>query len=178
MSRLLPLVGFLLLAALFGFGIWWNTGHDPQAIASPLLDKPVPAFRLPVLGTTREAGTGDLMGKPYVLNVFGSWCVECVHEHAVLSNQVKALGLPLVGFNYKDAPEDAQAWLQQHGNPFDVVLADRDGRAGLDLGVYGAPETFIVDAHGVIRYKHVGPLTPQVVEHEMQRVVATLGRAP
>lgn len=177
MSRFLPLFAFLALVALFGFGIWWNTQHDQHEIVSPLIDKPAPAFALPVLGDeTRKVDKQSLLGKPYILNVFGSWCIECVHEHPVLSSSVKALGLPLVGLNYKDDPKDATAWLAEHGNPFDVVIVDRDGRAGIDFGVYGAPETFLIDGKGVIRYKHVGPITPEVVVNEIQPALAALAR--
>lgn len=177
MSRLLPLVAFLLLAGLFGFGIWWNTGHDPHDIASPLIDKPAPAFALPVLGEpSRTVDKASLLGKPYLLNVFASWCVECVHEHPILMTGVKRLGIPLVGFNYKDEPQAATAWLAEHGNPFDVVVADRDGRAGIDFGVYAAPETFLIDAKGVIRYKRIGPITPDVLESEIRPAIAALAK--
>ncbi|KJV32034.1 DsbE family thiol:disulfide interchange protein [Luteibacter yeojuensis] len=177
MSRFVPLLGFVLLVALFGFGIWWNTGHDQHEIVSPLINKPAPAFSLPVLGDeTQHVSKQQLLGKPYFLNVFGSWCIECVHEHPVLSEQVKNLGLPLVGFNYKDDPKDAAAWLTEHGNPFDRVIVDRDGRAGIDFGVYGAPETFLIDGKGVIRYKHVGPITPEVVEKEFRPALAALAK--
>lgn len=177
MTRFVPLAAFFLLVGLFGFGIWWNTQHDQHEIVSPLINKPAPAFDLPVLGDdTRKVGKQSLLGKPYFLNVFGSWCIECVHEHPVLSGEVKALGLPLVGFNYKDDPADATAWLAQHGNPFNVVIVDREGRAGIDFGVYGAPETFLIDAKGVIRYKHVGPITPDVVANEFRPALAALAR--
>ena len=125
---------------------------------------------------TRKVDKQSLLGKPYFLNVFGSWCIECVHEHPVLSADVKQLGLPLVGFNYKDDPQDATAWLAEHGNPFDVVIVDRDGRAGIDFGVYGAPETFLIDGKGVIRYKHVGPITPDVVAKEFRPALAALAK--
>ncbi|QWT21779.1 DsbE family thiol:disulfide interchange protein [Bacillus sp. NP157] len=177
MSRFLPLLGFALLVVLFGFGIWWNTQHDQQEIVSPLIDKPAPAFALPVLGdATRTVDKQSLLGKPYFLNVFGSWCIECVHEHPVLSGAVKGLGLPMVGFNYKDDPQDATAWLAEHGNPFDVVIVDRDGRAGIDFGVYGAPETFLIDGKGVIRLKHVGPVTDEVVAKEFRPALAALAK--
>jgi len=175
MSRLMPLFVFLALCGLFGFGIWWNTQHDQHEIVSPLIDKPAPAFSLPVLGEPdRHVDKASLLGKPYFLNVFGSWCIECVHEHPVLSREVKDLGLPLIGLNYKDDPADATAWLGEHGNPFDVVIADRDGRVGIDFGVYGAPETFLIDGKGVIRYKHVGPITPDVVTHEFRPALQAL----
>ncbi|WP_413623478.1 DsbE family thiol:disulfide interchange protein [Luteibacter sp. Lutesp34] len=177
MSRLLPLFAFLLLVGLFGFGIWWNTQHDQHEIVSPLIDKPAPAFSLPVLGEpARTVGKASLLGKPYFLNVFASWCIECVHEHPMLMTDVKQLGLPIVGFNYKDDPQAATAWLAEHGNPFDVIVADRDGRTGIDFGVYAAPETFLIDERGVIRYKRIGPITPEVLEKEIRPALAALAK--
>ncbi|HVI55789.1 MAG TPA: DsbE family thiol:disulfide interchange protein [Luteibacter sp.] len=177
MSRLLPLLGFLILVGLFGFGIWWNTQHDQHEIVSPLIDKPAPAFALPVLDdAARTVTKTSLLGKPYFLNVFASWCIECVHEHPILMTQMKQLGLPLVGFNYKDDPQAATAWLAEHGNPFDVIVADREGRSAIDFGVYAAPETFLVDAKGVIRYKRIGPITPEVLDKEIRPALAALAK--
>ncbi|MET0256864.1 MAG: DsbE family thiol:disulfide interchange protein [Luteibacter sp.] len=177
MSRLLPLFVFLGLVGLFGFGIWWNTRHDQHEIVSPLIDKPAPAFALPVLGDpTRTVDKASLLGKPYLLNVFASWCIECVHEHPILLTDVKKLGLPIVGLNYKDDPQEATAWLGEHGNPFDVIVADRDGRTGIDFGVYAAPETFLVDGKGVIRYKRIGPITPEVLDNEIRPALAALAK--
>jgi cytochrome c biogenesis protein CcmG/thiol:disulfide interchange protein DsbE len=177
MSRLLPLFGFLVLVGLFGFGIWWNTQHDQHEIVSPLIDKPAPAFALPVLDDAgRTVSKASLLGKPYFLNVFASWCIECVHEHPLLMTEVKQLGLPLVGFNYKDDPQAATAWLAERGNPFDVIVADREGRSAIDFGVYAAPETFLVDAKGVIRYKRIGPITPEVIDKEIRPALAALAK--
>lgn len=177
MSRLLPLFGFLVLVGLFGFGIWWNTQHDQHEIVSPLIDKPAPAFALPVLDDAgRTVTKASLLGKPYFLNVFASWCIECVHEHPLLMTGMKQLGLPLVGFNYKDDPQAATAWLAEHGNPFDVIVADREGRSGIDFGVYAAPETFLIDAKGVIRYKRIGPITPEVIDSEIRPALAALAK--
>ncbi|TCV97539.1 cytochrome c biogenesis protein CcmG/thiol:disulfide interchange protein DsbE [Luteibacter rhizovicinus] len=177
MSRLLPLLAFLLLASLFGFGIWWNTQHDQHEIVSPLINQPAPDFQLPVLGDdARKVGKASLLGKPYLLNIFGSWCIECVHEHPMLMTDAKTLGIALVGYNYKDEPDAANAWIAEHGNPFDVIVADRDGRQALDFGVYGAPETFLIDAKGFIRYKHVGPLTPDVMTTELKPAVEALAK--
>ena len=177
MSRLLPLFGFLVLVGLFGFGIWWNTRHDQHEIVSPLIDKPAPAFALPVLDEAgRTVTKASLLGKPYFLNVFASWCIECVHEHPMLMTEVKQLGLPLVGFNYKDDPQAATAWLAEHGNPFDVIVADREGRSAIDFGVYAAPETFLIDAKGVVRYKRIGPITPDVIDREIRPALAALAK--
>jgi cytochrome c biogenesis protein CcmG/thiol:disulfide interchange protein DsbE len=180
MNRMLPFIGFMLLVGLFGFGIWWNTQHDPSAIPSPLLDKPAPAFNLPKLyEPTQMVSKADLLGKPYLLNVFASWCIECGVEHPVLTAEGPTLGVQLVGYNYKDAPDDAKGWLAKHGNPYDLLIADEPGRTAIDFGVYGAPESFLIDAKGVIRYKHIGPITPDVMAKELKpAIAAVLKEAP
>ena len=175
MSRLLPLIAFVLLAGLLGFGIWWNSGHDQTAIPSPLIDKPAPDFKLPLLYQPEQTVTrAALLGKPYLLNVFASWCVDCAIEHPVLQANAATLGVDLIGYNYKDAPDDAKAWLAAHGNPYKVLMADVSGQTAIDFGVYAAPESFLVDARGVIRYKHIGPLTPDVVDGELKPAIAAL----
>jgi cytochrome c biogenesis protein CcmG, thiol:disulfide interchange protein DsbE len=175
MNRLLPLFGFLLLVALFGFGIWWNTGHDPREVPSPLIGKSAPAFVLPRLDEPAQTvSKASMLGKPYLVNVFASWCIACGEEHPVLMAEGRSLGVPLIGYDYKDAPDDANAWLAQHGNPYDLVIADREGRTAIDFGVYGAPESFLIDAKGTIRYKHIGPFTPDVIERELKPQIARL----
>lgn len=175
MARLLPLFGFLLLAGLLGFGLRWNMLHDQREVPSPLIDKSAPEFRLPVLNQPdREFGSADLKGRPYLLNVFGSWCPTCVDEHPVLVRYAKELGVPLIGYNWKDDPADATRWLAQFGDPYDIVIADAVGRTAIDFGVYGAPETFLVDAAGVIRLKHIGALTPAVVETKLKPAIVAL----
>ncbi len=160
---------------LFGFGIWWNTAHDQSAIPSPLINKPAPAFNLPELyHPTVNVSKAQLLGKPYLLNVFASWCVECGVEHPVLLSEGPGLGVQLVGYNYKDAPDDAKRWLDEHGNPYRVLGADQSGQTALDFGVYGAPESFLIDARGVIRYKHIGPLTPEVVATQLKPAIAAM----
>lgn len=177
MSRLLPLFGFLLLVVLFAFGIWWNTGHDQTAIPSPLINKPAPAFNLPTLyAPSVMVSKAQLLGKPYLLNVFASWCVECSVEQPVLMAEAANLGVQLVGYDYKDAPADAKRWLDQHGNPYQVLLADQSGNTAIDFGVYGAPESFLIDAKGVIRYKHIGPLTAEVAARELKPAIAALSK--
>ncbi|MCQ4167107.1 DsbE family thiol:disulfide interchange protein [Tahibacter harae] len=175
MARLIPLIAFLLLAGLLGFGLTWNMYHDQREVPSPLIDKPAPAFSLPLLNDpARNFGSADLKGKPYLLNVFGSWCPSCVDEHPVLVRYAKELDLPLVGYNWKDDPADANAWLARFGNPYDVIVADAQGRTAIDFGVYGAPETFLVDAAGVIRLKRIGALTPDYVEKTLKPAIAQL----
>jgi cytochrome c biogenesis protein CcmG/thiol:disulfide interchange protein DsbE len=177
MSRLLPLIGFVLMAALLGFGIFWSADHNPREVPSPLIGKPAPAFSLPRLDQPQQRATrAGLLGKPYLLNVFGSWCAACNQEHPVLMAQGRQLGVALIGYNYKDDPADAQAWLAQRGNPYDWVMVDQQGQTAIDFGIYGAPETFLIDAHGMIRYKHIGVLTPEVISNALAPAIAALSR--
>lgn len=172
MNRLLPLIGFALLMALFGFGIWWNTSHVSNYVPSPLINKPAPAFDLPRLDQPSVKVTrADLLGKPYLLNVFASWCFACGEEHPVLMRGARNLGVPLIGYNYRDQPADAKAWLARHGDPYHMVIADVSGQTAIDFGIYGAPETFLVDGKGVIRYKHIGPLSDKVIERELEPAI-------
>jgi cytochrome c biogenesis protein CcmG/thiol:disulfide interchange protein DsbE len=180
MNRLLPLIGFFALVALLAFGIHWNTHHETNEVPSPLIDKPAPEFNLPLLyDSTKSLSRKDLLGQPYLVNVFGSWCVTCQDEHPILMRESKRFGVKLVGLNWKDQADDAKRWLAQFGNPYDLVIADADGRAGIEFGVYGAPETFLVDAQGVIRYKRIGMLTPELIASELKPQLAKLaGAAP
>lgn len=176
MKRWLPLLAFAALAALLLAGVLMNSGKDTSAIDSPLLGKPVPQFSLPVLGDpARRLGKADFQGKPYLLNVWGSWCVNCRDEHPLLLALQKSGRIALVGYNYKDTPEEAQRWLQAFGNPYSVVLADEEGRVALDFGIYGAPESYLVDAQGTVRWKHVGPITDAVLAAELEPLFAQLG---
>ncbi len=175
MSRLLPLVAFALIVALLGFGIHWNRSHDMNWVPSPLIDKPAPDFTLPLLyDSTKSLGRAELLGKPYLLNVFGSWCVTCQDEHPILMAHAKALGVRLIGMDWKDQPDAAKRWLAQFGNPYDSIVADADGKTGIDFGVYGAPESYLIDAHGVIRYKRVGMLTPDIIANELKPAIARI----
>jgi len=177
-ARLLPLAGFVLVLALLGFGIWWSQYHDPREVPSPLIDKPAPTFALPVFDDPPKTfGTKELAGEPYLLNVFASWCFACRDEHPILMREGKRLGVKLVGFNYKDEPADAKRWLAQFGNPYDIIVADVSGDVAIDFGVTGAPETFLVDAHGVIRYKYISPITPEVIATELLPRIAKLKEA-
>lgn len=150
-----PALLLLGLVVLFGYGL----RLDPTKVPSPLVGKPVPGFELPVLvGAGGTFGSSQLLGRPVLVNFWASWCPPCLQEHPLLMQLAQA-GVPIVGVNYKDEAGAARSWLERHGNPFFVVAADRDGRVGLDWGVYGAPETYVVDAQGVIRYKHIGPIS-------------------
>jgi len=173
--RLLPFAGFLLLLALLGFGIWWSSTHDLREVPSPLIGKPAPAFSLPRLDEpATSVGSRDLAGEPYLLNVFASWCFACRDEHPILMREGRRLGVKLVGFNYKDEADDARRWLAQFGNPYDIVIADRPGDVAIDFGVTGAPETFLVDANGIVRYKYISPITPEVIATELLPRIAAL----
>ena len=175
--RLLPLLVFAGLALLLYAGVRMNAGRDTSAIISPLIGKPAPAFTLPVLGdATRTMSNGDLLGKPYLLNVWGSWCVNCREEHP----QVKALAasgrIRVIGYDYKDAPADAARWLAELGDPYEFSLADQNGRVALDWGIYGAPETYLVDAQGIVRWKFVGPLDQAIVQEQLEPQLAQLAQ--
>jgi cytochrome c biogenesis protein CcmG/thiol:disulfide interchange protein DsbE len=167
-SRLLPFAGFILVFALLGFGIFWSQHHDPREVPSPLIGKPAPQFSLPLLNDpSKNVGSAELAGQPYLLNVFASWCFACREEHPVLMRDGKRLGVKLVGFNYKDAPDDAKRWIAQYGDPYDVIIADVPGDVAIDFGVTGAPETFLVDAKGIVRYKYISPITPEIIATEL-----------
>jgi cytochrome c biogenesis protein CcmG/thiol:disulfide interchange protein DsbE len=174
--RLLPLFAFVALAVLLFAGVRMNSGRDTSAIPSPLLGKPTPAFSLPVLGDPgRRIGNADLRGRPYLLNVWGSWCPTCRDEHPHITALAKSGKVRVLGYNYKDTPEDAQAWLRQFGNPYELIIADEDGRAALDWGIYGAPESFLVDADGVVVWKYVGAIDDAVVRGQIEPMLARMG---
>ncbi|MEO5624246.1 MAG: DsbE family thiol:disulfide interchange protein [Dokdonella sp.] len=177
-TRLLPFAGFVLVLALLGFGIWWSSHHDMREVPSPLIDKLAPTFSLPLLeDPSKFLGSKELAGEPYLLNVFASWCFACRDEHPVLMSEGKRIGIKLVGFDYKDEPADAKRWIAQYGNPYDVIVADVPGNVAIDFGVTGAPETFLVDAQGVIRYKYISPLTTEIIARELMPRIAALKKA-
>ncbi len=177
-TRLLPFAGFVLVLALLGFGIWWSSHHDMREVPSPLIDKLAPTFSLPLLeDPSKFLGSKELAGEPYLLNVFASWCFACRDEHPVLMSEGKRIGIKLVGFDYKDEPADAKRWIAQYGNPYDVIVADVPGNVAIDFGVTGAPETFLVDAQGVIRYKYISPLTTEIIASELMPRIAALKKA-
>lgn len=162
---IVPIIAFLALAGLLYVGIL----HSPNksTMVSALLGKPAPAFELPVLGEPgRSFSSRELAGRPWVLNVWGTWCVECGVEHEQLMAIARQNRVPMVGLNWKDDDAAAQDWLARLGNPYSVVAADRDGRIAIDFGVYGAPETFFIDAGGLVQYRHVGAMTAEVWERE------------
>jgi len=171
--RYVPLVLFALVVVLFAVGLTM----DPRTIPSAMIDKPAPAFSLPPLKPEKPGlAQADLAGKVTLVNFFASWCVPCRAEHPLLMDLQKQDRLAIVGVNYKDKPEDALAWLQRLGDPYGRIGKDADGRAAIDFGVYGVPETYLIDAKGSIRFKQVGPLTPEVIEKTVLPMAAELAK--
>jgi cytochrome c biogenesis protein CcmG/thiol:disulfide interchange protein DsbE len=168
---LLPLAIFLLIV----FFLWRGLGLNPRAVPSPLIGKPAPAFTVPLLSDPSQTlSAKELRGQVYLLNVWGSWCVSCRDEHPVLVELAKRKRIPLYGLNWKDKHEDAVAWLERFGDPYVASGVDREGRVAIDFGVYGAPETYLIDREGVIRFKHTGPLTRAVIEEQILPLAAKL----
>jgi cytochrome c biogenesis protein CcmG/thiol:disulfide interchange protein DsbE len=168
---LVPLAIFVVLGLLLAYGL----NLDPRKIPSPLIGKSLPAFSLTtVADPARKVGRDDLLGRAYLLNVWASWCVACRQEHPLLNELARNKTVPIIGINYKDKREDALGWLGSLGNPYELSLADNDGRLGIDLGVYGVPETFVIDKQGVIRYKQIGPITPEVWEQKLAPLIKEL----
>jgi cytochrome c biogenesis protein CcmG/thiol:disulfide interchange protein DsbE len=166
----LPLIALLALVGVFALSI----DRDPNLVRSVLIDKPAPQFAMaevPGLGVP-GFDTAALQGQVSVVNVFASWCIPCRDEHPLLLALKDNAGIRLLGINQADAPENARAFLAELGNPYDAVGTDRDRRVSIDWGVYGVPETFVVNAKGIITFKHVGPLTPQSLEQELLPAIA------
>jgi cytochrome c biogenesis protein CcmG/thiol:disulfide interchange protein DsbE len=162
---LLPFAAFVALAVLFAFGL--NPKRDIHALPSPLIGKPAPLFSLTeVTDPTRIVSNAALKGQVYVLNVWGTWCVACREEHEALLAIAQQRVVPIIGLDYMDERERAKQWLEQLGNPYTAVAFDTDGRTAIDWGVYGAPETYLVDGQGRVLYKFISPMTPDIWEHE------------
>jgi len=166
----IPVAVFAVLVVLF----WRGLSLDPNEMPSALLNKPVPKFSLPRLENAQDSRNENLLqGKVTLLNVWATWCVTCREEHAFL-NQLQKTGIHIIGIDYKDNTVDAQRWIAELGNPYDDIIVDEEGRLGLDLGVFGAPETYVVDKRGVIRYKHIGDLNQKVWTETIQPIVKAL----
>ena len=177
MKRWLPLIVFLLVGALLAAGVWLSRDANRDALPSPLIGKAAPEFALPVLHEpTRTVTSKELRGAPYVLNVWGSWCVECQTEHPVLTRFAETKRVRVIGYNWKDEREDALRWLERFNNPYWLVLQDVEGDTAIDFGIYGAPETFLIDADGVVRWKHVGGMTDAIVRDELLPALETTER--
>lgn len=167
----IPLAIFAVMAVFLGIGLTM----DPREIPSPLIGKAVPEFTLPpVKGRTLGLATADLRGEVSIVNVFASWCLACRDEHPLLMELSRQRLVPIHGLNYKDKPDDAQKWLDDLGDPYTRTGADIAGRVGIDWGVYGVPETFIIGRDGHIAYKHIGPVTPQVLRDTILPMIARL----
>lgn len=168
---LVPLGVFAVLAVFLAIGLQLR----PSEVPSPLLDKPAPAFSLPELhAPDKHIGPADLRGQVWLFNVWASWCASCRDEHPLLLQLARMGEVPIYGLNYKDTRQDAVRWLQQLGNPYTVSAFDEAGQVGIDYGVYGVPETYVIDREGIIRHKHIGPITEQVLRDEILPIVRKL----
>jgi cytochrome c biogenesis protein CcmG/thiol:disulfide interchange protein DsbE len=169
---LIPLALFAVLAVFLYRGLSLN----PREVPSPLIGKPAPAFALPRLDDPAQTvRLEDMKGKVWVLNVWASWCTPCREEHPLVIALASTKRVPIYGLNYKDQGPAARRWLEQLGNPYTATLVDADGRVGIDFGVYGVPETFVIDGQGIVRYKHIGPLTADAVRNRLEPVLKDLG---
>jgi cytochrome c biogenesis protein CcmG, thiol:disulfide interchange protein DsbE len=168
--RIAIVVGFFALVILLAVGL----KRDPRVVPSPLIDKPAPAFELPRLGSAERFSPKDMQGKVWLLNVWASWCVTCRDEHPVLVDFARTKRVPLVGLNYKDQKDDALKWLARFGDPYQFSVVDADGRIGIDYGVYGVPETYLIDRAGVIRYKQIGPVTHELLKGKIVPMIEAL----
>jgi cytochrome c biogenesis protein CcmG/thiol:disulfide interchange protein DsbE len=172
---LIPLIVFVVMAGFLAIGL----KLDPREVPSPLIGKPAPAFDLPQLAAPdQRLAAKDLRGQVWLLNVWASWCVACRQEHPLLVELGKTGQVKLYGLNYKDKRDDALGWLANYGNPYLKSMSDTDGLVGIDYGVYGVPETFVIDKQGVIRYKQIGPVTPESLRDKLLPLVAQLEQAP
>lgn len=171
MRFLLPLMAFLILVVFLGIGLTLN----PRQVPSPLIDKPAPVFQLHQLHNPEKIlASQDNLGKVWLLNVWASWCVACRDEHPLLV-QLANLGIvPIYGLNYKDERDTAIQWLKQYGDPYVASVVDSDGKVGIDYGVYGVPETYVIDKEGIIRHKHIGPVTVKSLEDKILPLIREL----
>jgi cytochrome c biogenesis protein CcmG/thiol:disulfide interchange protein DsbE len=168
---LIPLGVFVVLVVFLAIGLF----RDPREVPSPLIDKPAPPFSLAQLHQASTVTTpADLKGRVWLLNVWASWCVSCQQEHPLLVELGRSGVVPIYGLNYKDQREAALKWLDEFGDPYQASLVDADGRVGIDYGVYGVPETFVIDRDGVIRYKQIGPITPAALRDKILPLVREL----
>ncbi|HEX9630531.1 MAG TPA: DsbE family thiol:disulfide interchange protein [Pyrinomonadaceae bacterium] len=169
----IPLVLFILLVAFLAIGL----RHDPHEVPSPLINKAAPAFQLSQLqDSSKTFSAADMRGKVWLLNVWASWCVTCRDEHPLLIQYARSGALPIYGLNYKDNREAALSWLGELGDPYVLSVSDKDGRVGIDYGVYGAPETYLIDRDGIIRFKQVGPVTPDIWQEKILPLAQQLNK--
>jgi cytochrome c biogenesis protein CcmG, thiol:disulfide interchange protein DsbE len=171
---------FLPLAIFFGL-VWFlykGLSLNPREVPSALINKPAPEFRLALLhDDQKNLSPADMKGQVWLMNVWGSWCVSCQYEHPVLNELAKQQVVPIIGFNWKDEPDNAKKWLKKYGDPYAKSVMDRDGRVAIDYGVYGAPETFVIDKAGMIRLKHTGPISPEDMQKKIVPLLQELKKA-
>jgi cytochrome c biogenesis protein CcmG, thiol:disulfide interchange protein DsbE len=173
MKVVFPLVLFAVLVSFLGVGLW----RDPHLVPSPLIDRPAPSFQLARLDEpNRTFSPQEMRGRVWLLNTWASWCVSCRQEHPLLVALSQAGVVPIFGLDYKDSREDALDWLNEMGNPYELTVQDQDGRVGIDYGVYGVPETYLIDKDGVIRYKQIGPVTLEVLERTIVPMIRRLNK--
>ncbi len=171
---LIPLLAFGVLVVFLAIGL----GLDPRDVPSPLINKPAPAFKVPQLENPEaDFSPEQLKGKVWILNVWASWCVSCREEHPVLMELARAKLVPLVGLDYKDQRKDGLGLLKRSGNPYSIIAFDADGRVGIDYGVYGVPESYVIDKQGTIRYKHTGPITMEALQKTILPLVQELQKS-
>lgn len=178
--RLLPLIPILIFVVLMVFFVrrlnLIEHGNAPDVIPSVMINRPMPDFKLPSLVRGKpDVTSAAVKGRVTLINIFASWCLPCRVEHPLLAD-IKKSGIALVGINYKDKPDNARKWLQDMGNPFDAIGMDGDGRVAIDFGSYGVPESYLVDKRGVIRFKQIGPLTPEDIQNKLLPIARELNR--
>lgn len=175
MRYLIPLAVFAVMVIFLGIGLTLN----PREVPSPFIGKPAPTFNLPqVADAGKTLSTDDLKGQISLVNVWASWCTSCREEHPVLLQLAKQNIVPIYGLNYKDERDNALAWLQRLGDPYTASAFDPEGKTGIDWGVYGVPETFVVDRDGIIRHKQTGPVTPEILEKKLLPLIRQLQSKP
>ncbi len=175
LKYLIPLLLFVVMAVFLAVGL----KLDPRDIPSPYIDKPAPAFSMPQLHSPdKTLGLSDMRGKVWLLNVWASWCVSCRAEHPLLNYMSGKVNVPIIGLNYKDNPADAKRWLEKLGNPYQISIMDIEGRTGIDWGVYGVPETFVMDKKNIVRYKHTGPITLDAINNILIPLLRELEAEP
>jgi cytochrome c biogenesis protein CcmG/thiol:disulfide interchange protein DsbE len=171
---LIPLLLFVVLVVFLAVGL----NRDPHEVPSPLINKPAPAFDIPQLAQENKTFSPESMkGQVWILNVWASWCVACREEHPVLVELANSQQAPVIGLDYKDKREDALAMLAKQGNPYVLSAFDANGRVGIDYGVYGVPETYVIDRAGIIRFKHIGPITPAVLNEKIYPLLSELKKS-
>lgn len=171
MRFILPFIVFLIVAVFLFIGL----GLKPREVPSPLVGRAAPAFTLPQLHEpSKQFSPQDMKGKVWLFNVWASWCTACENEHPVFMELSRQNLVPIYGMDYKDKREDGEAWLRKHGNPYALVVSDAEGRVGIDYGVYGVPETYVIDKQGVIQHKQIGAVTPEILNEKILPLVKEL----